>query len=270
MHKIKPVLPFNEGEQYRAKLLTNVFEKTLQARSLIDAYKALCLCVLVDTMDDYQTPEFMYDLVLENFYGDVYEGFDQNIIDDAIDLARDMDGYEAFNDNGPYEHALFKRGDFPTMDSHQTWIYYLPNIIFYQMGLCLNGRIPSTYDSNEPHIFDTYNKSFSNKVLEKKLEIADYMNEILEPVTQAMMEFLKNRLDIQEDCEPSDFLQVVKDAKSEGYDISMPLRSDFQYSWFDRFWPDAVRDVVRTQINTDNDKSPPKWDFDFPDDVVLQ
>lgn len=266
MHSTKLALPFNETEQYRTKLLNEVFDKTWHARSLIDSYKALCLCVLVDTMDDYTVPEFIQDVVLDNLYGDNYDGLAQNIIDDARDIAHELEGFEAFNDEGAYEHAVFKRGDFPTTDPDQLWIYYLPNVMFYEMGLCLSGHIPAAYDSNEPHVFDTYNKKYSNKVLETKLEIADYVIELLEPLTNAMMDFLKSRLDIQEQCEPHHFLQVIKEAKREGFDVSMSLRSDFLYSWFDRFWLDVLRDNKR--IETQASKS--EWAYDFPDDVILQ
>lgn len=257
--------PSNDGADYRQKLLSEVFEKTQMARQLIEGYKALCLCLLTESADDYSFPEFLQDMALEQYYGEVPQVPDRNFVDEAIDLADDMMGYDAFDDNGPYEHALFKRADFPTSDPHQLWVYYMPNAIFYEMGLCLSGRIPAGYDSNEPHVFDSFNKNFSNKALEKKLEIAEYMIEFLEPIATAMIDFLKERLDIKGDCHPAYFSEIIRRAKSEGYDISEPLQSDVQYTWFDRFWHQVVDEL--TDIQNANEE---KWDFDFPDGAVLQ
>lgn len=266
MRNSKLPFPANDYADYRRNLLSLVFDKTHQARHLIDAYKALCICVLAETADDYAPVEFLQNLALEGYYEDIPQGDEASFIDVVIDLAEDMMGFEAYNDQGPYEHVLLKRNDFATLDPDQTWIYYVPNAIFSEMELCLSGRIPAIYDSNVPHVFDSYNKDYSNKVLEKKIEIADYMIDFLMPMALGMMDLLKERLDITCDCNPVYFVEVIRRAKSEGFDVSEPLRSDERPSWFEKCWPLVVEEAEAI-ASSNNDAD---WDYDFPDDVIMQ
>lgn len=259
-------LPFDEGVEYREELLARSIKAVRKAQYMLDAYKALSVCLLAETQYDNQMPDFVEDIVLHEFHDHPEDFEPYNVVDAAVEMADMLMGYESCNDEESFEHALIKKGDFATLEPEQLWIFYVPNVLFQSMELEMDGRIPEDLDPTCPYIFTTYNKQFSNNVIETQIDIAEYTTNFLEPAVNAMIEFLDSRIGLGANVKPHFFKEVIKLAKKDGHDVSRPLKTGLEFSWFDMYW-DAVlieEDKLARAVN-DNSAS-----FDLPPGTILQ
>lgn len=265
----KTNLPFNEGGPYRDNLLLRSMKSVRQAQYVLDAYKALSLCILCETQNDDQVPDFLEEEIFKSFYeDDPPKDHETHIIDFAVDFAEKYVGCEALDKNFSCVKVPFiDQGDFPCLDAEQLWVFYIPNAMFNEMELNSDGRIPEKYDPNTPYVFSTYHKQFSNRVLEIQIEMADRAVELLSPINDAMIAFLDSRMGLGQNVKPHFFKEVIQMAKRDGHDVSKPLKTGYEFSWFDMYW-DAVLIEEDKRLAAVNDNA--ASDIEIPPGTILQ